>query len=87
MEAIVDFACNLVIVVSLVYFGIGLILELVERWKRLDPALLKSKAAPVQIPLALPESMAEPIETETEVQTSPALNELSIDRPQPGSAL
>jgi hypothetical protein len=56
VEAIVDFACNLVIVVSLVYFGIGLILELVERWKRLDPALLKSKAAPVQIPLALPES-------------------------------
>jgi hypothetical protein len=85
VEAIVDFACNLVIVVSLVYFGIGLILELVERWKRLDPALLKSKAAPVQIPLALPESRAETIATE--VRASPALNELSIDRPQPESAL
>ncbi|WAL61498.1 hypothetical protein [Thermocoleostomius sinensis] len=66
MEALVDFTCNLVILVSLVYFGVGFVLSMIEHWNRIDPAAYKAKAktALPPVPLSLPESTEIAIELE-----------------------
>lgn len=64
MEALVDFTCNLVILISLIYFGVGFVLGLIERWNHLDPTAFKSKSkvALPPVPLSLPESTGVAVE-------------------------
>lgn len=66
MDTAITYLCNLVIVVSFAYFGVGLVLELIDRWnetgstvKTKVPVRQKAKAqikAKAKTKAALPEA-------------------------------
>lgn len=72
METVVDLTCNLVIVGGAVYLGVGLALELIDRWNALDPATIAAKkqaraearAAAAKTQLALPAATVATVEVQ-----------------------
>lgn len=73
METALDFTCNFFIVVSLVYLGGGLILELIDRWNQTAPSVKKTTAiTPVPQP-ALPAASAPPVQVKLPEQETWAI--------------